>query len=278
MIIQVTKRIFALELPFGPLPLPSWAYLIVHPTSSRLLLIDSGGATTPKIIERMMAAGGYRLSDLSDIALTHWHEDHSGGLGRLLDALSQAATVYGGAADLDIYLAQQPLPLHVRSCALVGRGLTFAHAPGRLPRRTDVNWVRLEAHSAALSEWGIEVYPCPGHTVGHTAYVIPGERALLCGDALFLDRGEVYTLMFYHDLAEMDRVGVELLTGLDFDWLLPAHMAPVRVYTSLDERQRQIAKVDGKLKRGTPWLMERVLGMKHVVHLDVQPCSEASPH
>lgn len=86
---------------------------------------------------------------LSAILLTHYHQDHQGGVSQLLSHFPVA--VYGPATESITALTH---PLH--------GGETFP-IPGL--------------------ECDFQVYATPGHTAGHLAYVCDG--ALFCGDTLF---------------------------------------------------------------------------------------------
>jgi glyoxylase-like metal-dependent hydrolase (beta-lactamase superfamily II) len=257
--LQITDRIYAFRGRWGISPLNLWIYAILHPDSSGLLLVDSGGTGSGRAISDAIQAIGRRLSDVAGIALTHWHADHTGGLNELLDLIGRPTTVYGGQADLDIYLAQEALPLKVRPFFFAPWGLQIPHRPGKLSACSDVTYVHLTSQNArsALSEWGIEALATPGHTPGQTTYHLLPERAMFCGDALMHLGGHVYTLGFYHDLNQMD-ASAQWLLSQEFDWLLPAHVTPVRQRTPLSSRKN----VGGKA-RGAVALLERSTAFKY---------------
>lgn len=255
MTIPITERIYALELPAGPIPWHSWAYLIVHPTSRRLLLIDSGGPGSGKILPLMVNQAGYRLDDLAGIALTHWHADHTGGIAELVDAMDHDITLYGSAADLDIYRQQKPTFLQARPVLFAPRGFRLRLKLPRTPARRNLAFVSLD-HEDTLAEWGLRTMPTPGHTSGHTAYYALADRALLCGDAVFLSGDRAYTLPFYTDLAQLQETAQRLLFEETFDWLLPGHQEPARMLA----RPRH---PEGKKKSLRVRLGERMLGLQY---------------
>jgi glyoxylase-like metal-dependent hydrolase (beta-lactamase superfamily II) len=109
----------------------------------------------------------------------------------------------------------------------------------------------------ALAEWGIEAIPTPGHTAGHTAYRLPAGRAMFCGDALLRLGGHLYTLGFYDDLVQMDSTARWLLNQ-EFDWLLPAHVSPLRERAPLSARQNVGGRAVGAAR-----LLERLSAFRY---------------
>jgi len=238
MVVQITERIYAIKASFSLSPFCVWVYIVVHPELQRVLLIDSGRAGSDKTIARAMRMMGHPLTDLGGIVITHWHGDHTGSVGRLIEATDHKISIYGSDADLDAYLAQEPLPLKIRPFLFASRGVQISHAPGKLCQRDAVSYVRLTSENArsALSEWGIAAIPTPGHTVGHMASLSIPDRAMFCGDALMHLGRHLYTLGFYPDLEQMDAPAQWLLRQ-EFDWLLPAHVSPVRKRVPLPARE-----------------------------------------
>jgi glyoxylase-like metal-dependent hydrolase (beta-lactamase superfamily II) len=259
MYLRITDRIYALRGRWGVSPLNIWLYAVTDPSSSRLLLIDSGGTGSGRAIARAIQAMGRSLTDIAGIAFTHWHGDHTGGVSELIELLDRPVTVYGGAADMDIYLAQKAFPLKVRPFLFAPWGLRIPHRPGRLSAGRDVTYVRLTPENArsALGEWDVEALPTPGHTPGHTTYHLLSERAMMCGDALMHLGGHIYTLGLYSDLEQID-ASAQWLLRQEFDWLLPAHVSPVRKRIPLPAREN----VGGKA-RGAVWLLEQLTAFRY---------------
>jgi glyoxylase-like metal-dependent hydrolase (beta-lactamase superfamily II) len=257
--LRITDRIYALKGRWGISPLNMWIYAIADRGSSRLLLIDSGGSGSSRSIARALQEMGRSFADIAGIALTHWHADHTGGLRELLGRIDHPVTIYGGAADMDILLAQEALPLKVRPFVFAPWGLQVPHRPGKLSTRQDISYVRLtpENHGSALEEWDIEALPTPGHTPGQTTYHLLPERVLFCGDALMHLAGHIYTLGFHHDLEQMD-ASAQWLLRQEFDWLLPAHVTPVRRRVPLERRENI-----GGQARGAVGLLERFTAFKY---------------
>jgi glyoxylase-like metal-dependent hydrolase (beta-lactamase superfamily II) len=225
---QITERVYALGAQGLMFPLRAWVYLVLSPTSRRVLLIDCGARGAARGIARALRAIGRSPADVAAIALTHWHADHTGGLADLLRHTDQPVTVYGSGTDIDIYVAQERRAVWLAPNALLRRGTRIRHSPGPLPTRAGITYQRLGAENAhdALREWGVEAVATPGHSAGHTAYHVVDARAVCCGDALFRLGQWLVTLFLYHDADQMAQSARTLL-AMDYDWLLPAHLSPI---------------------------------------------------
>jgi glyoxylase-like metal-dependent hydrolase (beta-lactamase superfamily II) len=254
MPLRITDCVHAIRARFGISPFSVWVYAVADPQRSRLLLVDCGGWGSGRAIARGVQALGYSLPDVAAIAITHWHADHTGGIRELLDASDHPVTIYASAADLDAYLAQKPLPIKIRPSWFIPRGLSIYHRPGPVSQRRGISYVRADQ---VLDDWGIEVIPTPGHTAGHTAYHVCSDGAMCCGDALLRLGNHLYTLGFHCDLEQMDRAAQKLL-GRAFDWLLPAHVAPVRSPVPLSARHNV-----GGDARGAVRLLVRFTAFKY---------------
>ncbi len=267
MLLQVTERVYAIRAMFGVSPFSVWAYAVTDPFSSRVLLVDSGGLGGGKAIAHALPAIGRSTADVVAIAITHWHADHTGGIAELLGGTDHPVAIYGGAADLETYRAQRALSIKVRPFLFVPPGLRFPHRPGRLPDHEGISYVHLTPENAgtALSEWGIEAVPSPGHTAGHTAYHLVSGGAMFCGDAILRLGRHLYTLGFHHDVGQMDASAQRLLREA-FDWLLPAHVAPVSFPVPLSARQNVGGEPEGMVL-----LLERLTAWKY--HGTIRPVS-----
>lgn len=131
----------------------NYGVLIHDPDNGRTAAIDA-----PELgpIERALGETGWQLSD---ILCTHHHADHTEAIAPLKDAFG--CVVYGPRAEAAAIPALD---------VALGEGDTFDFA----------------GHA-------VEVLETPGHTLGHIAYVFPGQSLAFAGDALFaLGCGRVF--------------------------------------------------------------------------------------
>lgn len=150
------------------LPLSINVYLI--DSGEHRILIDTGagelfGATSGHLLANL-AAAGYKPEQIDTILLTHIHGDHSGGLSIGGKRLFPNAVVYADRHEME-HSIKQPAPK-----ATVGP-------------YTDAGRVKYLPESGEVLP-GITARPVPGHTIGHTAYLVEskGRRMLFWGDTV----------------------------------------------------------------------------------------------
>lgn len=156
------------------------AYLVN--TGDRLVLVDTGaaqlfGPTLGRLFANLTASG-YRPEQVDAILITHMHPDHIGGLTASGTMAFPNATVYYDQRDMDFWLSateRQKAPdphkaFFDGAAAAVG---PYA-AAGRLKP--------FDAPTDLLP--GIRAMTAPGHTPGHTMFMIEskGQRLLIWGD------------------------------------------------------------------------------------------------
>lgn len=123
----------------------NYIWLILHETKHELTCVDPGEATA------VLAFAKQNKLLLSNILITHHHNDHCGGVLELLQHFPKA-TVYGPA---DPHLASLiNHPVH------------------------DENIIHMDA-------FAFRVIATPGHTRTHICYQEPTQGWLFCGDTLF---------------------------------------------------------------------------------------------
>jgi len=153
-------------------------------TGSRLVLIDTGAGalygTYGGFLVPHLIAAGYRPEDVDDVLLTHLHLDHEGGLIRNGAKAFPKATIHVSKADLDFWLDEA-------NKSRVAQLLTpmFAGAKGSLSPYLADGRVRAFAPGEEVVP-GIEAMAAPGHTPGHTWFLVTsaGEHLLAWGDTV----------------------------------------------------------------------------------------------
>jgi glyoxylase-like metal-dependent hydrolase (beta-lactamase superfamily II) len=175
----------------SPLKLPVLAFLLN--VEGRLALVDAGagstmGASMGYLVESL-AAKGVSPDAISHVLITHLHRDHFGGL---LDAASRPSF-----SNAELILHEQEADFWLKTAAedMPERARRFLDLMLRsiAPYRDRIRTVR---NGRGLP--GIKPLLQPGHTPGHTCWLIEseGKSALLVGDlmhvaAVHLPRPEV---------------------------------------------------------------------------------------
>lgn len=158
------------------------AYLI--DTGSRLILVDTGagdlyGSTVGSLAGSLRSAG-VRPEQISDVLLTHIHADHSGGLmnGRALAFPN--AVVHVSKREADFWL--NPKNAVNLSAANKKR---FIEAQDKVGPYVKAGKMHTFVGNAQLFA-GIRALAAPGHTPGHTIYVLEsqGQKLMFCGDLI----------------------------------------------------------------------------------------------
>ncbi len=212
-------------------PLPMWAWIIE--TGSERILIDTGsrlGAgggvtrtrfnmTTGQELRDELARQGLRPEDFDRVLLTHLHGDHVGGLG-LFDQRR-------------VWVSR---PEWAPVAKFPGRLMRFLTAPvprGFAPRIFDFEGPPLldfPASWSATPDGAIVALPTPGHSPGHTSYLVRRTNGdgdvLLAGDVTYdlpaleaqRDQGFIADVELHHQT--LPRVLALVRTGVSY---LPSH-------------------------------------------------------
>ncbi len=174
----------------GRAPLPLGCFLIPGDTT---VLVDTGfgphdhgdrGVLVGGALLTAMARHGFQPTDIDMIALSHLHLDHVGWIADLDGRpVFPDATIAVGRRDWEFFIesdtAELPLPPHIKA------GLLALAEAGR---------VQLLDEDGTVAP-GITRLAAPGHTPGHSVYVISDDqaRALLLGDALYCPQQMTHT-------------------------------------------------------------------------------------
>ncbi len=168
---------------FRPLPPRLSCNTFALERDGRLMLVDAGcGVTTPGAGQQVLglSALGVEPADVDVVLMTHLHRDHAAGL---IDA--SGAPVFPNA---ELVVHRDDLAFW-RDPASLGRlrdsqRQDFAIATAVLRVYAD----RVRPVGTEEVAPGITSVPTPGHTPGHTAWLIEscGERLLIWGDLVHL--------------------------------------------------------------------------------------------
>lgn len=237
--MQITKHIHAIKIPFqipvGPgkkVDRFVYIYLIY---GKKIVLIDSGVATSENMIFDYIRKTGRNPEDISLIILTHSHPDHIGSAHEIQRRTGCMIAAHHGERswieDVELQSRERPVPdFH----SLVGGSV-----------RID----RILANGDILDLDGtkLEVFHTPGHSAGSISLLLPGDRALFTGDAIPLAKD----LPIYDDVMASVRSirKIKAIDGIEF--LLSSWDDPkkgIDSYRIMDEALSYLARIHEAVK------------------------------
>jgi glyoxylase-like metal-dependent hydrolase (beta-lactamase superfamily II) len=194
-------------------------YLVIGET---VAVVDAGlpgrGGEVCAAVERAGRATG----DVSAIAMTHHHIDHSGALASL--QAKTGAQVYASAFEAAILEGDAPVPRLESPSRGWSILLALAERLGpTTPKPTHVH--HRVSDGEQIQPCGLTAVLTPGHTMGHVSYVHPASGTLFVGDAASLSlRGQPALPAANHDEDPTATVAsIQKLAALDFEVACFAH-------------------------------------------------------
>ena len=174
--MQITDRIHALKIPFQitdpsgqKIPRFVYVYLIY---GQRIFLIDSGVASSEKIILDYLKSTGRKPAEISQLILTHSHPDHMGA-ARAIKSLS-GCTVAAHAAEKswieDVSLQERERPVPGFKSLVAGS--------------VHVDQTLQDGDILDLDYVSMQVLHTPGHSSGSICLWLPEVGALFSADAV----------------------------------------------------------------------------------------------
>ena len=202
--------------------------------ADRPALVDTGLGTNVERVHDLLDEAGVAPEELAVIAVTHVHLDHAGGVGPLVEACP-SATVYvheSGAGHL-----ADPGRLWAGTKQAVGDQIDYYTEPTPVPEEritelTDGDAIDLGDHTLVARH-------APGHAPHQVVFDAPSLDAVFTADAAGIytpstDEVHVTSPPPNFELAQA-LADVDLVAGLDREWLCYAHYGPARTADRLDE-------------------------------------------
>jgi glyoxylase-like metal-dependent hydrolase (beta-lactamase superfamily II) len=178
------KTLKALSRAFLASPVETSVNAFLVNTGTRLVLFDTGtggsfGPTAGRLLANLQAAG-YRPDQVDDIFITHMHGDHMGGLARDGARTFPNATVHVDKREADHYLSQAALDK-----APPAEQGAYKAAIALFKPYADAGKLQTFDKSAEIVP-GVKSLETPGHTPGHSSYVVEsqGKRMIVLGDLI----------------------------------------------------------------------------------------------
>lgn len=174
----------ALQRAYLGVPLETSVNAYLVNTGTRLVLIDAGaaglfGPTLGKLPAHLKAAG-YLPEQVDEVYITHLHPDHVGGLLADGRAAFPNATLRFDQHDADFWLSNEQMAKAPDDA----KGF-FAGAMGAVKPYQDAGRLKTFTGRTDLVP-GVRAEPAPGHTPGHTFYVVEsrGQKLVIWGDMM----------------------------------------------------------------------------------------------
>lgn len=196
-----------------------------------LTLVDTGYPAYAEQVEESVRRIGGRPEDVRGILVTHGHVDHIGGLAHFHDAFG--TPVFAHPVEVPHVRRdhlEQATPVQVARNSHRRGVLPWSLRIMRAGALQDVAFADVQPvpPGEPLDLPGRPVpVPTPGHTTGHTAYLVPSAGAVATGDGLCTGHAtspttgpQLLPRMFQHG---DDVAGLSPLAGLDADTVLPGH-------------------------------------------------------
>jgi glyoxylase-like metal-dependent hydrolase (beta-lactamase superfamily II) len=214
--------------------LTDWLYCLGTPVvqvyaiqqSTGFVLVDAGVVGHEHAyLEALAGLAGTGPEDVrvTEIFLTHGHEDHTGSAAEL--ARITGATVRGPALDADVIEGRAVRP----DLQLLAWEIPLFEKFGRVTPAPPVKLDEL-VEDASLLGWerAAQIVAVPGHTVGSVAVFLPEDHVLIAGDAIASMEGEPILGVFNVDPEEA-RASFRRLAQLDANLVCFGHGAAITV-------------------------------------------------
>ena len=218
------NKMLAKHFESSPLQTSVNAFLVN--TGSKLVLIDTGagkffGPTLGNVLKNLEASG-YRPGQVDDVLITHMHMDHLGGLLTDGHMTFPNATVWVNKKDADYWLN----PANLASASKDHKGYFKNAMTAVKPYKAAGHFKTFTGSKTLLP--GFRSIPEPGHTPGHTGYLVTseGKSLLVWGDIIHVQavqfRYPSVTILYDSNQPEARATRLKILAWVAKDKILVA--------------------------------------------------------
>lgn len=203
---------------------PTYCYIIQNKKNGEIILIDTCGPGTSHLIKEAIEFMGGKATDITAIALTHWHQDHTGSIceiATMIGKRDKPLKIFIHYRDADFLISQKLRWLNIHPFLKI----KVCHKPGKLPSNELYELVPFgNSNNNPLSSYGIDFIHSPGHTPGHSAYLYKEDGILFseCGLSILGKKTVGIVPVFYNRKEQIE--SAKKLAQMDFKYLYPAHL------------------------------------------------------
>ncbi|MCB0086069.1 MAG: MBL fold metallo-hydrolase [Caldilineaceae bacterium] len=167
------------------------AYVLIR--GNEVALVDTGIPGTGEQFASVLTDAGLGWDAVNHLILTHYHGDHVGAMGEVMEAAANA-TIYAGAADIP--------------------EIETPHT--------------IQAVADGDEVFGLQVIETPGHTLGHISVLDPVGLLFVAGDALTNAEGTLSgsNPQYTADVA-LANASVRKIADLTFETAVFGHGEPI---------------------------------------------------
>ena len=204
---------------------PTRSFIIRNSDNPEIIIVDTCGPGSGKIIFDSMEKYGLNPENITGIALSHWHRDHTGGLAELISLISKKTEkrikVFIHEDDADILMQQKGKFLKMHPILR----LPVFHKPGKLPAANLFEIVKLSSDMKEnpLEAWRLDFIHTPGHTPGHTSFLHRDTMSLIAGCGLSVFGSRDVGIVPVFDDRNKQIESAQKLMAMEFKYLYPAH-------------------------------------------------------